>query len=219
MCLVGLEHVAAAKCAEDAEDREHNRKELATGQAARGKALGHIVHRTTGDGAVVIFVAVFYAERTFREFRCHAHQAGKDHPEGCPRTTDADGNRHTRNIPKAHSARERRCQCLKMADFARVVGIGIVPFDQCDRMREGAELDQPEVQREDGCRDHQPGDDPGKAGAGEGAEDEVDEPAGGAGKQLVHLLVDGLGHQRAGCCKQTRHGQCGRFGKSTHVEP
>jgi hypothetical protein len=36
MCLVGLEHVAATKRAENTEDREHDREELAAGKPQLG---------------------------------------------------------------------------------------------------------------------------------------------------------------------------------------
>ena len=79
-----------------------------------------------------------------------------------------------------------------MADLTRVIGVGIVALDQRDGMAEGAELDQAEIDREDGGGDDEPGDDPGKGRAREVGEDERDEPAGRIGEYPVHGLVDGL---------------------------
>ena len=100
MRLVGLEHVAAAQRAEDAEDREHHREELAPRQPAFGKALGEVIHRPARDAAIGIFVTVFHAQRAFGEFRRHAHQRGEDHPERGPRPADADGDRHPAILPR-----------------------------------------------------------------------------------------------------------------------
>ena len=123
MGLVGLEHVAAAEGAEDTEDREHHRQDLAAGNAAFGKALGQVVHRTTRNGAVLVFIPVFHAQRTFGEFRRHAQQTSQNQPECRARPADAHGHRHTCDVAKAHRARKRSGKRLEMANLTRVIGI------------------------------------------------------------------------------------------------
>ena len=208
VCLIGLEHVSAAECAEDTEDREQDRKRLAARQSALCKALGQIVHRTAGNRAVIVFVAVFDAERTLGELRCHAHQAGKDHPEGRARSANADGNRNTGDVAEADGARKGGGKRLEVAYLAGIIRVGIVAAHQFDRMPEGTELDEREIEREDRGSHHEPCHDPGKACARKRTEDEIDEPAGRAGKQLVDGLVDGLCRSRYRRCGKPARGGC-----------
>ena len=53
-----------------------------------------------------------------------------------------------------------------MAHLARVIGIGIIAFDQRDRMPERLDLNEAEIQRKYRRRDHQPQHDPREVGAG-----------------------------------------------------
>ena len=189
MRLVGLEHVAAAQRAEDTEDREQDRENLAPRDAAFGKPLGQVIHRTARDVTVLELVAIFHTQRTFGEFRRHAQKTRQDHPEGGARATNAHGHRHAGDVTQAHRARKRRGKRLEVADLTGIVGVGIVALDQRDRMPERPELHEPEIEGEDRCGDNQPHHDPRKIGAGEGAEDEADEPAGRIGKDLVDGFV------------------------------
>ena len=196
MCLVGLKHVAAAEGSEDTEDREQDRKDLAHGQATLLESLGEIIHRPARDGPVRIFVPVFHTQRALGEFRCHPQKPSKDQPEGRPRTADADGNRNTGDIAKAHRARQRCRQRLEVADLARVVGVGIIAFHQCDGMTEGAKLNEPEINGKDGRRDDQPADDPRETGSGKRRKDQVHEPSGRGCEDRIDLFVDALRHDR-----------------------
>ncbi len=193
MCLIGLEHVAATQCAENAENREQHRQDLASRQAQLLETLGHVVHRATGNGAVRILVAVFDAQRTFGELRGHAHQAGQNHPEGGTRTTDADGHGNTGNVAQTDGARQGCRQCLEVADFTGIVRVRVVALDQRDGMAEIAKLDEAEVERKYRRRDHQPHHDPWKTGAGKGREKEIDKRAGNGGKGFIHSLIDSSG--------------------------
>ena len=195
MGLVGLEHVAAAKRTENTKDREEDRQHLAARQAAFHEALGHIVHGTARHAAVFVLVAVLNAERTLRELRGHAHQAGQDHPEGRARSANAHGDRDARDIAETDSARKRRRQRLEVRHLASIVRVGVVALDQRDGMPEGPELNEAEIEREDRRGDDQPGHDPREGSAGEGTEDEIDEPTRRARENLVHLFIDGLRHR------------------------
>ena len=64
-------------------------------------------------------------------------------------------------------------------------------------MGKGAKLDEHEVECKNRCRDHQPGHYPGKAGPGEGTEDEAYEPAGRTGEYLIDRFIDRLRRGRA----------------------
>ena len=130
MCLVGLKHVATAEGAEDAEYRKQYRQEPAARQSALSEALGQVIHRATGDGAVFVFVAIFHAEGTFGKFRSHAHESRKNHPEGCTGPADANRDRDAGDVTQADGSGKRGCQSLEVADLTRVVRIGVVTFDQ-----------------------------------------------------------------------------------------
>ena len=191
MGLIGLKHISAAKRAKDTENGEQNGKKFASRNAKLFKALGDVIHRAAGNGAVSIFVAVFDAKRTFREFRRHAEQSGEDHPECGAGPANADGHRHPRNIAKADSSRQGCCQRLKVADFTGIIGIRIIAFHEANCMGKEAELDKAEVDGENTGRDHQPHDDPGKAGPRDGRKNEIDERPGNCCEHAVYLLVDG----------------------------
>ena len=172
MGLVGLEHVAATERTENGEDREQHRHKPAQRQPAFGKALGDVVHRTTRDMTVGVFIAVFHTQRTFGELCRHAKQARNNHPKGRPRPADADRNRHASDVAQTHGARKRSCQRLKVADLTRVIRIGIITADQLDRVPEALQLDGPEVHGKDQCADNQPQGDPRKIRPRQGREDE-----------------------------------------------
>ena len=131
--LVGLEHIAAAKRAADAADRKEDGEELAeTGHALFGEALAQVVHRTAGNGAVLIFVAVMDAENALGELGGHAEQSGKDHPERGAGTAEIDRDTDTGDIAETDRAGKRGRQRLERRNLTGVVGIEIVAADQMD---------------------------------------------------------------------------------------
>ena len=79
MRLIGLEHVAATESTQNTKDREQHRKDFTTGQTQFVATLGDVVHRTTGNRAVFVFVAILHAERTFGE-------PSREDPRGSSRT-------------------------------------------------------------------------------------------------------------------------------------
>ena len=138
--LIGLEHIAPAQRAKNTEDREQNGQDFASGQTKLVKPFGHIVHRAARNGAIFVFVAVFYAQRTFGEFRRHAQKACNDHPEGGARSTDTDRYRHTSNVSKPDRARQSSGKRLKVTDLTRIIGVRVVALYKADRVTEEAKL-------------------------------------------------------------------------------
>ena len=157
-------------------------------------------------GPIGVFVAVLHTQRTFGELRRHAHQTGKDHPERRAWATNADGHRHTGDVTKPDRAGQRRCQRLEVADLACVIRVGIIPFDQRDRMGKGPELDQAEVNRKNRCCHNEPGNDPWETSSRERAEDQADKPACRVREYLVYLFINGLRE----CRSRGRHKRRGR---------
>ena len=208
MCLVRLEHVAAAECAENAEDREKHRQELAARKAQLFEPFGDVIHRTARNRAVLIFVSVFDPECAFGELRCHAEQSGKDHPECRARPADSHGDSHAGDVAKPDSARKRGRQSLEVADFTCIVGIRIIALHQADGVPEEPELHESEVEREDRSGDNQPHDDPGEGRSRDRRKDEIDERAGHRSENLVDLLVKR--HRFLGACHACHPCCCNR---------
>ena len=164
MRLIGLEHVSAAKRAKNTEDREHDREDLPARQAQFIEAFRDIVHRTARDGAVLVFIPILHAERTFGELGGHTKQARQDHPEGCTRPANTNSDSDPGNVPETDRARQRRGKRLKMADLARIFRVRVVSFDQLDCVSEKPKLYKTKIQSENRGGDNQPHDDPGKTG-------------------------------------------------------
>ena len=208
MGLIGLEHVAPAKRAQDTEDREHDGEELAPRQAKLGKAFRDIVHRTAGDGAVLVFVTVLHPERAFGELGRHAEQAGQDHPECRAGTADADSNRHPGDVAKSHGSRQSGGERLEMADLARILRVRIIALHQTDGMAEEPELHEAEIDGEDRGRHDQPQHDPGEAGSRQRREDEIDERPCHGREDFIDLLVKGHGFLRLNGARRPGRGEC-----------
>ena len=105
-----------------------------------------------------------------------------------------------------------------MADFASVLRVGIVALYQRYRMAKHPELDETEIDREHGGRDHQPADDPGEGRPREVREDERDKPARRRGEGRVDCLIQSLRLCRAR--KKSRRGGArkgARFKSSFHL--
>ena len=83
-----------------------------------------------------------------------------------------------------------------MADLANVVGVGVLPAHQLGGVLKAVELHETKVNRENKGRDHQPSNNPGKRSAGDGAENEANEPARSACEHAVDCFVNGLGTGR-----------------------
>ena len=115
--LVGLEHVAAAERAADAEDRRRAAaRTLPRPPMPRSaSAVAQVVHRPAGDGAVGVLAAVLHAERALGELRRHAEEAGDDHPEGRAGTAERDGDGDAGDVAEPDRARHRRGQRLEVA--------------------------------------------------------------------------------------------------------
>ena len=83
-----------------------------------------------------------------------------------------------------------------MADLANVVGVGVLAAHQLDGMLKAADLYEAKVNRENKGRDHEPRNNPGKRCAGDGAENEANEPARSACEHAIDCFVNGLGTGR-----------------------
>src|SRR5690606_33440444 len=117
--LVRLVSVAAAARAAHTKDREDHREYLARrAELDRLKTSRKVVHRAAVNGAVLVDIAVCYAQRTFDEFRRHTQQAGDDHPKRGARAADSDRDRHTRDVSEPDGSRHGRRQGLKVVDLA-----------------------------------------------------------------------------------------------------
>jgi hypothetical protein len=158
--LVGLERVAAAQRAEDAEDGEGRGEHLAeAGLALLGQATGQVEHRSAGDRAVRVLAPVLHAQGALGELGRHPEQTRDDHPERRTGTAQRDGDRHAGDVAEPDGPGHRGGEGLEVRDLTHLVGPGVVALDELDGVLEAAEVDPAEVDGEDDGGECEPPDD------------------------------------------------------------
>jgi hypothetical protein len=99
------------------------------------------------------------------------------------------------DIPNSYSARHGGGERLKMRDLALVPGLILLPGNDSDRVDEAADIDKPEVEREERGAGNEPDDDQGKFGVSDRdrIEDDIRESLGDGAKSLIDCFVDSQG--------------------------
>ena len=197
--LVRLEHAADAERADDDAERVENREHAAEARpAALAEPAIEIEHRAAGDAAVRILLAILHAERALGELRGHPERAGHPHPERGAGPTDRDRDRHVRDVADADRPRDRRRERLEVRHLTRFVRIGIRAAHEPQRVRETADVDQPQIAGEEDRARDQPQHDQLHvcAGDGYGDEDRLRERRRHRRERLVDRLVDCQGRPR-----------------------
>ena len=99
---------------------------------------------------------VHLAKRDLGELGRHPQEPGHDHPQGGPRPSHADGDRHAGDVAQAHGGGEGRGQRLEVAHLANRLGIVVLATDQFDRMAKHANVHEAHPQREVDRSDQEP---------------------------------------------------------------
>ncbi len=196
--LVGLEEVAAEQAEEEDHEGGEDGEDLAEPGAAvpeaLGEALGQVVHRATGDGAVRVLLAVLHTEGDLDELAGHTEQTAEDHPEGGARAADGDGDGDTGDVAEAEGAGDGGGQRLEVVDLTGRALLVVLAPHHLDREPEPAYLDEAEPGGEDQAGGHEPADDERKFGAadGHGVEDDFADPGGDGFEEVADGVLDGL---------------------------
>ncbi len=197
--LVDLEEVAAEQAEEQDHEGGEDREDLAELGAAAAEAvleaLGQVVHRAAGDGAVGVHLAVLHAEGDLDELGGHAEQAAQDHPERGAGAAPGDGDGHTGDVAEADRAGDGGGQGLEVVDLTGRPLLVVLPAHHVDRESELADLHEAEPAGEDQTGDDEPGDDEGKFRSADGnrVEDDFSEPLGYRFEEIADGFVDVLG--------------------------
>jgi hypothetical protein len=177
------------------EDRQHLAELGAVAAEALGQALGQVVHRATGDGAVLVHLAVLHAEGDLDELGGHAEQAAHDHPEGGARAADGDCDGDTGDVAESDGAGDGGGQRLEVVDLTGRPLLVVLAAHGVHGELEVLQLYEAEPGGEHETRDHEPGHDQGKVSAsyGDRVEDDLSEPGGYGFEESADCFVDGRG--------------------------
>ncbi|MDQ1179008.1 hypothetical protein QE397_000463 [Rhodococcus sp. SORGH_AS 301] len=148
--LVRLEHVSAGDAEEDDDhgvDGGHDLPDSA--HPALREPLGEVLHGTTGDGAVLVDVAVLHTQRALDELGGHTEEAGEDHPQRGTGSAQGDRDRDTGDVAEPDGAGHGGGQGSQVAHLAGCCGVVVFPADQFHRVFGAAYLQELEGDRED----------------------------------------------------------------------
>ena len=106
-----------------------------------------------------MYVPVHQPQGAFHELGGHAEQAGNDHPEGRPGSTEGDGVGHAGNVSYPYGSGQGGGKGLEMAYFTVVVRIVEFTAYDVQSVLETPNVDKAHVYGEDGRADDQPGED------------------------------------------------------------
>ena len=190
--LIGLEHAdahAATRYADriiDGEAASHPRP------SELRKARVEKEHRSTRDGSIGILPAIFHPESAFRKLGCHAEKAGHHHPEGGSRPPHRNRHGDVGNVTDAHGARHGGGQSLEVGDLTGLVPFVLFAENDPDGMPEAANVDEAEIEAEEGRPGDQPDDNQRKLVRPDRdrVEDEFGEGPSNGAKGLIDGLVD-----------------------------
>ncbi len=137
--------------------RAENAEEDAQPAKAFPKAVLDIVHRAAYPVALIVAFAILNGKRNLGEFRAHAEQGGKPHPEDGTRTADHDSAGDAGDIAGADSSCQSGGESLKRRNLA------FTGFLFCEDFAEGilhgvtelAELQKPRTDTENNADAHQ----------------------------------------------------------------
>ncbi len=157
------------------------------------------MHGTAHHASIRTCFAVHLPQRALGELRRHPEDACNDHPERSAGATDANGDGHAGDIAESNGGGKRCSESLEVADLTRVIGIGVLPPDDIDRMLEATQVDEVHPEREEHGSNDEPNDGEGQrygiAGDDVIEEDVRDVPVDVLAPELIEgaeELIDGI---------------------------
>ena len=194
--LVRLEQVAGTDDAEHGGECVEAGEELPElGSADLGQPCPQVVHGPARDGAVVVDLPVFHAERRLGHLHRHGEEAEDDDPQGGAGPADGDRHGDTGDIAQSDGAREFGGERLEARDLARVGLAGEAAADDADGVSESGDRLEAKVEGEEDGGGHEPHDDEGDAERADLQleEDDVAEGLGRGSEEGFDGLVDSGG--------------------------